>query len=105
DEVTVQDLKRALDDPNLGIRVLDVREPYEHQIAHIEGVPLLPLSQLARRFAELDPNQPYYIHCKVGARSLSAVEFLRQKGFKSVKSVKGGIDAWAIEIDPSIPTY
>ncbi len=103
DEVTVQDLQRALADPSLGIKTLDVREPDEHRLSHIEGVPLLPMSQLAQRFGELDPNQPYYIHCHAGGRSMQAVQFLRQQGFKSLKSVKGGIQAWAQEIDPSVP--
>lgn len=105
DEVTVQDMKQALDNPALGIRVIDVREPDEHKIASVAGVPLLPLSQLANRFAELDPNSSYYIHCKAGGRSLKAVQFLRQKGFQQVKSVKGGITAWSDEIDPSVPKY
>src|SRR5687768_15597452 len=61
DEVTVQEMKRALDDPKLGIKVIDVREPDEYQIAHINGVPLVPLSALDKRFTELDPNQQIYI--------------------------------------------
>jgi len=77
----------------------------EYQIAHIEGVALLPLSTLAARFAELDPEQSYYIHCKSGGRSLQAVQFLRQQGFKRLKSVKGGIGAWSQEIDPTVPKY
>jgi len=105
DEVTVQQMKQALEDPKLGIKVIDVREPDEYQIAHVEGVPLLPLSQLAQRFKELDPRQPYYIHCKSGGRSLQAVEFLRQQGFQSLKSVQGGIKAWSDQIDPRVPKY
>jgi len=105
DEVTVQAMKRALDDPKLGIKVLDVREPDEYQIAHINGVPLLPLSVLPQRFTELDPNSEYYIHCKSGVRSLRALQFLREQGFKYLKSVKGGITAWADEIDHSVPKY
>jgi adenylyltransferase/sulfurtransferase len=105
DEVSVQELKRALDNPKLGIKVIDVREPDEYRIVHIEGVPLMPLSQLAQRFRELDPGQTYYIHCKVGVRSLHAVEFLRHQGFKNIKSVRGGLTAWASEIDPSLPCY
>ena len=105
DEVSVQELKRALDNPDSGIRVLDVREPAEQQLAQIAGVPLLPLSELARRFGELDPDQPYYIHCKAGGRSMQAVKFLRQQGFKNVKSVLGGITAWSEQIDPSVPKY
>ncbi|HLH55568.1 MAG TPA: molybdopterin-synthase adenylyltransferase MoeB [Verrucomicrobiae bacterium] len=105
DEVTVQQLKQALDDPSLGIHVIDVREPDEYQIAHIEGVPLFPLSQLSQRLTELDPQRAYYIHCKMGGRSMKALEFLRQQGFKNLKSVCGGITAWSTEIDPSVPRY
>ena len=105
DEVTVQDMKKALDNPKLGIKVIDVREPFEYEIARIEGVPLLPMSELQKRFTELDPNTQYYLLCKVGARSHSAVEFLREQGFKYVKNVKGGTNAWSDEIDRSLPRY
>jgi len=105
DEVTVQEMKRALDDPKLGIKVIDIREPFEYEIARIEGVPLLPMSELQNRFTELDPNTQYYLHCKVGSRSLSALSFLREQGFKYVKSVKGGITAWSDEIDRNVPRY
>jgi sulfur-carrier protein adenylyltransferase/sulfurtransferase len=105
DEVTVQDMKRALEAPSLGIRVIDVREPDEYEIARIDGVTLVPLSVLNQRFTELDPNQLLYIHCKSGVRSLKALNFLREQGFKHVKSVRGGILAWATEIDPKVPKY
>ena len=105
DEVSVQEMKRAIENPKLGIKVIDVREPDEYQIAHINGVPLFPLSTLQQRFTELDPNQQYYIHCKSGVRSLRALQFLREQGFKYLKSVKGGITAWADEIDHAVPRY
>jgi sulfur-carrier protein adenylyltransferase/sulfurtransferase len=105
DEVTVQDMKKALDNPGLGIKVVDVREPFEYEIARVEGVPLLPLSELRSRFTELDPNTQYYLLCKVGARSHSAMEFLREQGFKYVKNVKDGINAWSDEIDRNVPRY
>jgi adenylyltransferase/sulfurtransferase len=105
DEVTVQEMKRALDDPALGIRVIDVREPDEHQIAHVNGVPLFPLSTLPQHFTELDPNQQIYIHCKSGVRSMRALQFLREQGFKYLKSVKGGINAWSDEIDHNVAKY
>jgi len=105
DEVTVQEMKRALDNPVSNIKVIDVREPDEYQIAHVNGVPLYPLSVLPQRFTELDPNVQYYIHCKSGVRSLRALAFLREQGFKYVKSVKGGISAWAEEIDHAVPKY
>ncbi|HUD48759.1 MAG TPA: molybdopterin-synthase adenylyltransferase MoeB [Candidatus Baltobacteraceae bacterium] len=105
DEVTVQEMKKALDTPSLGIKILDVREPDEWQIAHIDAVPLIPLGTLPQRFTELDPNQQIYIHCKSGVRSMKALHFLREQGFKYVKSVKGGISAWADEIDHNVPKY
>ena len=105
DEVTVHDMKQALADPKLGIKVIDVREPDEYEIAHIDGVPLFPLNTLSQRFTELDPNQHYYIHCKIGVRSMKALKFLREQGFKYLKNVKGGISAWADEIDPNVPKY
>ncbi len=105
DEVTVQEMKRALDDPQSGIQVIDVREEDEWRIAKVEGTTLLPLSQLAERYTELDPNQSYYLHCKAGVRSLKALDFLRQQGFGELKSVQGGISAWSGQIDPSVPAY
>ena len=105
DEVTVQELKRALDDPRLGIQILDVREPDEHRLARLEGARLVPLSTLPQRIAELDPDQSYYIHCKAGGRSLQALQFLRERGFQHLKSVKGGLTAWSDEIDRTVPKY
>ncbi|HRT07787.1 MAG TPA: molybdopterin-synthase adenylyltransferase MoeB [Candidatus Paceibacterota bacterium] len=105
DEVSVQELKRALDNPAPGIHVLDVREPDEYQIARIPGAQLLPLSQLGQRWSELNPDQSYYLYCKSGVRSLRAVQFLRRLGFHQLKSVRGGIDAWSREVDPSVPQY
>ncbi len=105
DEVTVQEMKKALEDASLHIKVIDVREADEHQIARVNGVPLVPLSTLPQKFTALDPNQQYYIHCKSGVRSMKALNFLREQGFKYLKSVKGGISAWADEIDPNVPKY
>jgi adenylyltransferase/sulfurtransferase len=104
-EVTVEELKRALDGLQPELQLIDVREPEEFRIARIPGARLLPLSQLPRRYTELDPNGRYYLHCHHGVRSLRALEFLSQHGFKHLKSVKGGIDAWSSQIDPSVPRY
>jgi adenylyltransferase/sulfurtransferase len=104
-EATVEELKGALDKLQPGLQLIDVREPDEFQIARIPGARLLPLSQLARRYTELDPDALYYLHCHHGARSQRALEFLRQHGFRHVKSVKGGIDAWSCRIDPAVPRY
>ncbi len=103
DEVTVQQMKEAL--AGTDIAVVDVREHDEAEIAKIDGVPMIPLSELMQRFTELDPNQTIYLYCKMGTRSLKAVDILKQQGFKYCKSVAGGINAWAEEIDPSVPRY
>jgi adenylyltransferase/sulfurtransferase len=105
DEVSLLEMKKALESPSLGIKVIDVREADEQQIARIAGVPLVPLSTLPQRFTDLDPNVQYYIHCKSGVRSMKALRFLREQGFKYVKSVKGGINGWSDEVDPSVPKY
>ena len=105
DEVTVQEMKKALDNPQLGIKVIDVREPDECKIARVKGVSQIPWSELPKRFTELDPNQRYYLYCKNGWRSMEALKFLREQGFKYLKSVKGGITAWSDEIDSSVPKY
>jgi len=105
DEVTVQDLQEALTHPERGIEVVDVREPHEYALAHLPGARLLPLSELPRRWRELDSQKTLYLHCKAGARSLQAVTFLKQLGFRSVKSVRGGLMAWVREIDPGFPLF
>lgn len=103
DEVSVQDMKLALDDCTLAIKVVDIREPSEYAAAHIPGVMFLPLSELQLRLDELDPNQTYYFHCRSGGRSMKLVQFLKQNGYANVKSVAGGIHAWVDEYDPTMP--
>jgi molybdopterin/thiamine biosynthesis adenylyltransferase/rhodanese-related sulfurtransferase len=103
DEVSVHDMKQALDNASLGIKVVDCREPSEYAAAHISGVMFLPLSELQLRMDELDPEQAYYIHCRSGGRSMKLAQFLKQNGFKNVKSVAGGIHAWADAFDPGMP--
>ena len=68
-------------------------------------IPLFQIGKLPQRLAELDPNQSFYLHCKAGGRSLQALQFLRERRFKHLKSVKGGINAWSDEIDRAVPKY
>ncbi|MEY4387854.1 MAG: hypothetical protein RLY20_3137 [Verrucomicrobiota bacterium] len=103
DEVSIHDMKQALDNSALGIKVVDIREPNEYAAAHIQGVMFLPLSEMQLRLDELDANQSYYFHCRSGGRSMKLVQFLKQNGFKNVKSVAGGIHAWADAYDPAMP--
>jgi adenylyltransferase/sulfurtransferase len=87
------------------VRLIDVREPHELEIAHLKGAELIPLGQLAGRLSELDSAQEMVIFCKSGGRSARALELLVGAGFRKVKNLKGGINAWAREIDSSIPQY
>ncbi len=102
-EITVQELKERLDD-DLGVSVLDVREPHEYEVANI-GARLIPLGELPERLIELDRDETFAIHCKTGGRSARAVKLLQEAGFENVYNVKGGITAWSEEIDPSVPKY
>jgi sulfur-carrier protein adenylyltransferase/sulfurtransferase len=90
---------------NPDLLVLDVRDRHEHEIVHLEGAVLVPLSELPDRLGELDGHKEIVTHCHHGARSLKALEILRAAGFSKVRSLRGGIDAWAVNVDPSLPRY
>ncbi len=102
-EIQPEELKRRLD-AGEDIFVLDVREPHEYQICHINGY-LIPLGDLAKRVNELDSSREIVAHCRSGVRSAKAVDFLRQAGFKKVKNLAGGILAWSDKVDPKLPKY
>ena len=105
-EISVSDLKAKLDNGE-DVTVLDVREQHEYDVANLgEGVArLIPLGDLPNRIPELDKDENFAIHCKSGARSARAVKLLQEAGFENVYNVKGGINAWSEEIDPSVPKY
>jgi molybdopterin/thiamine biosynthesis adenylyltransferase/rhodanese-related sulfurtransferase len=87
------------------LRLIDVREPHELEISQIPGAQLIPLGQLAARLSELDSAEEIVLFCKAGTRSARALEVLLSAGFRKVKNLKGGINAWAQEVDPSLPIY
>ncbi len=103
-ETSVRELARRLEkgDP---ILLLDVREPFEYGICHIEGARLIPLGELESRLDELRGSGEIVVHCKAGMRSEKALRFLQSRGFNNLSHVPGGIDAWADEIDPSMARY
>jgi adenylyltransferase/sulfurtransferase len=103
-EITATELKKRLDRGDK-LRIIDVREPNEWQINRIPGAELIPLGEIPRRYAELDPEEELVMQCKVGARSAKAADFLRSVGFKRVLNLKGGILAWIDQVDPSQPKY
>jgi adenylyltransferase/sulfurtransferase len=87
------------------IRLIDVREPHEQEISRLEGAELIPLGQFASRLSELDSAEEIILFCKAGTRSTRALEILASAGFKKAKNLKGGINAWALSVDPSLPIY
>jgi adenylyltransferase/sulfurtransferase len=102
-EIQVEELKRRLD-AGEDVFVLDVREPHEYQICNIGGH-LIPLGDLPKHIHELDSSREIVAHCRSGARSAKAVNFLRQAGFRKVHNLAGGILAWADRVDPKMPKY
>jgi len=91
--------------PKPDLVLLDVREPREADIARIEGARLIPLRDLPRRLGELSARAEIVTHCHHGQRSMQAREILKGAGFSNVRSLAGGIDAWAREVDPDVPRY
>jgi len=88
-------------------QLVDVREPYEWEICNLEGLGarLVPLAEFAERTEELDRETPLVVHCRTGPRSARAVEYLRSLGFENATNLRGGILAWAAEMDPTMPSY
>lgn len=87
------------------VTFLDVREPWEYDLARIEGAKLIPLGDLQQRTQELDPESEIIVYCHHGVRSFHATMFLRQMGFAKVQNLAGGIDAWSLRVDSSVPRY
>ena len=90
---------------NRNLVLLDVREPFEWDIVHLEGARLIPLGQLPSRLRELDGHADIVTYCHHGMRSLQAVEILRAAGFSKVRSLAGGIDGWSAAVEPNLPRY
>ncbi len=103
-EIAVGELERRMKSGPPFI-LLDVREPFEFEMAQIDGANLIPLGELPGRWQELDREKEIFVFCHSGVRSARAAEFLRSAGFPRVASVAGGIDAWSEEIDPNVPRY
>jgi adenylyltransferase/sulfurtransferase len=102
-EITATELK-ARQDRGEKLFILDVREPHEYQICNLNGK-LIPLGELPRRVNELDSSVEMVVHCRSGKRSADAIHFLQTAGFKKLLNLKGGVLAWADEVDPRMPKY
>jgi len=108
-QITVEELARAIADPARPVQAIDVREPEELEIARLDGFANLPLSQQASWAGEIhhrfDAETETLVMCHHGIRSAQMCQWLRQQGFRNVKNVIGGIDAYALAIDSSVPRY
>jgi rhodanese-related sulfurtransferase len=86
-------------------RLIDVRDPEEFALGHLPGAEWLPPAEIAEWSRELDPNQEILIYCHHGVRSLHAVMYLTTRGFKHMMHLRGGLDAYSLRADPSVPRY
>ncbi|TLN27022.1 molybdenum cofactor biosynthesis protein MoeB, partial [bacterium] len=103
-DIEPREVQRRLKD-NQNLQLVDVRDPVELQISSLPGAILLPLTQLPQRTNELDPSREIVLFCRTGVRSTRALRLLAGQGFTHLHSLKGGINAWAEQVDPSIKRY
>jgi len=104
DELSPRSLKQLMENGS-ELLLLDVREPFEHEVCSIDGSKLIPIGELERRLGELGRDDDIVVYCHVGIRSARAAEFLTGRGFTKVRNLTGGIRAWAEEVDPGMPRY
>jgi adenylyltransferase/sulfurtransferase len=103
-EIVPQDVKQRLERGEV-LLLVDVREPWEHQTAHIEGARLIPLREIPAHVDDIQGAGEVVLFCHHGMRSLDAVNWLRSQGVAGARSMTGGIDRWASEIDAAVPRY
>lgn len=87
------------------VQLLDVREPWEHELCHIAGDLHIPMGQIPERLADIPQHRPLIVVCHHGMRSYQVAEFLLARGFADVANLDGGIDAWARAVDPTLARY
>ena len=105
EEITATELNDLIKN-NAEVQLIDVREPYEVEIAHIPNARLIPLGEVVARAKEIDSSRTAIIHCKGGVRSAKAIKALQENGFTGrLINLKGGIGAWSDEVDASVPKY
>lgn len=102
--LTALELEALLQTPAAPL-VLDVREASEVRLAPFPGALHIPLGELTRRVEELEASRPVVCLCHHGVRSLRAASYLATRGFTALFNLRGGIDAWSLDVDPSLPRY
>jgi len=104
-ELSVVETQRLLSENSGKVVLIDVREPHEVELCRIAGSTCIPMRQIPENVGTLSKDKHLLIHCHHGGRSMRVTQFLRANGFSAVSNVAGGIDAWSLEIDPSVPRY
>lgn len=87
------------------LTLLDIREPWEIELARVDGAVHIPMGEIPGRLGELDRDRPVVVMCHHGVRSRQVALFLEQSGFQQVLNLAGGIDAWSMEVDPDVASY
>jgi rhodanese-related sulfurtransferase len=105
-EITPRELAKQIENGQ-AIRLLDVRQPWENELARLPDSLLIPLNELPTRVSEVpsDSATLLVVYCHHGIRSMSAAEYLHRLGHANIRSLAGGIDAWSCEVDPTVPRY
>lgn len=103
-EITPAELKKRLD-AGEKLLLIDVREPWEHEICRIDGAKLIPMNTIPANLQSLDGEETVICYCHHGMRSLDVAVWLQRHGVESARSLAGGIDKWSAEIDPKVPRY
>ena len=104
-EITPEEVKGKLDAAE-SLTLLDVREPWEFETAHIDGARLMPMGEVpSRAHQELDPEEHVVVICHHGVRSMNVTVWLRQQGFEKAQSMRGGIDGWSRRVNGKVPMY
>ena len=91
--------------PSAEFSILDVREPFEVELAALPTAVTIPLREIPHRIGELDPDRVWVVMCHHGVRSAQVCQFLAGHGFEQLHNLSGGIDAWSLEVDPTVPRY
>ncbi len=104
-QLHAQEAQQLLQNPTQNTLLLDVREPWEYNIAHLPNSLLIPMRQIPEKMQQLDPEQEIVVLCHHGIRSMQVARYLVQNGFQSIINLTGGISAWSKEVDASIPQY
>jgi sulfur-carrier protein adenylyltransferase/sulfurtransferase len=102
--ISVRELKAKMDNGET-FTLIDVREPFEYEIARIEGSQLIPLGELESRISQLPKTGTLVLQCHSGGRSEQAARILQEAGFENAMNLEGGIDAWSVEVDPAVARY